>query len=142
MQSSRHHLRYIARSAAEVKIIADTIYKHLKNPPHFENPVIPTGAPADVSRRLGRRRPTTCAAPGTALHPQATNDQITGDQHGEIYNTTIAGTVHANQITLNSVLPVRGYPLPCHFREPSRKQNVRHGQHGRIRRSKVGSRQS
>lgn len=42
-------------------------------------------------------------------------DVVTGDQHGEIYNTTMSGWVHANDIALNSVLPVVGYLLPCHF---------------------------
>jgi hypothetical protein len=41
---------------------------------------------------------------------------VTGDQHGEIYNTTMSGEVHANEIALTSVLPVTGYPLTCHFK--------------------------
>jgi hypothetical protein len=43
-------------------------------------------------------------------------NQLTGEHHGEIYNTTLAGTIHANEIAMMSVLPVTGYPLPCRFK--------------------------
>lgn len=100
---------------AEVKIVADTIYKHLKNPPHFENPVVPTGTPAAVA---GDWAVTIHYVRGTGEQKfvlKQDGNAVTGDQHGEIYNTTMSGSVHANQIALNSVLPVVGYPLPCHF---------------------------
>lgn len=100
---------------AEVEIVADTIAKHLKNPPKFENPVVPTGTPASVS---GTWAVTIHYVRGTGEQQFVLNQDgnaLTGDQHGEIYNTTMSGAVHANEIALNSVLPVVGYPLPCHF---------------------------
>jgi len=100
---------------AEVKIVADTIYKHLKNPPHFENPVVPTGTPASVA---GTWAVTIHYLRGTGEQQfvlKQDGNAVTGDQHGEIYNTTMTGSVHANEVALNSVLPVVGYPLPCHF---------------------------
>jgi seryl-tRNA(Sec) selenium transferase len=115
MQSSVTIYCYIMTSA-EVKIVADTIYKLLKSPPHFENPVAPTGTPAEVA---GNWAVTVHYLLGTGEQHfvlKQQNDQVTGDHHGEIYNTTIAGTVHADQITLTSVLPVRGYPLTCRFK--------------------------
>jgi seryl-tRNA(Sec) selenium transferase len=100
---------------AEIKIVADTIYQHLKNPPHFENPVVPTGTPAAVA---GEWAVTIHYVRGTGEQKfvlKQDGNAVTGDQHGEIYNATMSGSVHANQIALNSVLPVVGYPLPCHF---------------------------
>jgi seryl-tRNA(Sec) selenium transferase len=100
---------------AEVKIVADTIYKHLKNPPHYADPVFPTGTPASVA---GDWAVTIHYLRGTGEQHfvlKQDGNSVTGDQHGEIYNTTMSGSVHADQIALNSVLPVVGYPLPCHF---------------------------
>ncbi|HEY0162613.1 MAG TPA: aminotransferase class V-fold PLP-dependent enzyme [Edaphobacter sp.] len=101
---------------AEVKIVADTIYQHLKNPPHFENPVVPSGTPAAVE---GSWAVTVHYLRGTGEQQfvlKQSGNQITGEHHGEIYNTTIAGTVHANEIAMMSTLPVTGYPLPCRFK--------------------------
>lgn len=115
MQSAVTLYCYIM-TPAEVKIVADAIYKHLKNPPHFDNPVVPTGSPASVA---GTWDVTVHYLRGTGeqqfILKQDTN-QITGEHHGEIYNTTIAGAVHANEIALTSTLPVRGYPLTCRFK--------------------------
>jgi seryl-tRNA(Sec) selenium transferase len=101
---------------AEVKIVADTIYRHLKNPPHFENPVVPSGAPASVA---GNWAVAIHYLRGTGEQQfvlQQEGNQIKGDHHGEIYNTTIAGAVHADEVAMMSVLPVIGYPLTCRFK--------------------------
>jgi seryl-tRNA(Sec) selenium transferase len=115
MQSSVTIYCYIM-TPAEVKIVADTIYNHLKNPPHFENPVVPTGTPASVE---GNWAVTIHYVRGTGEQQFALKqdgNQVTGEQHGEIYNTTIAGSVHANELALTSTLPVTGYPLTCRFK--------------------------
>jgi seryl-tRNA(Sec) selenium transferase len=115
MESSVSIYCYIM-TPAEVKIVADTIYKHLKNPPHFENPVVPTGAPASVA---GNWAVTVHYLRGTGEQQfvlKQDGNQLTGEHHGEIYNTTLAGTIHANEIAMMSVLPVTGYPLPCRFK--------------------------
>ncbi|MBS1799695.1 MAG: aminotransferase class V-fold PLP-dependent enzyme [Acidobacteria bacterium] len=101
---------------AEVKIVADTIYKHLKNPPHFENPVVPSGTPASVA---GDWEVTVHYVRGTGEQHfvlKQDGNSLTGEHHGEIYNTTIAGAVHGNEIALTSTLPVTGYPLTCRFK--------------------------
>jgi seryl-tRNA(Sec) selenium transferase len=115
MESSVTIFCYIM-TPAEVKIVADTIYKHLKNPPHFENPVVPVGAPAAVA---GSWAVTVHYVRGTGEQHfvlKQDGNQITGEHHGEIYNTTISGTVHANEIAMVSTLPVTGYPLTCRFK--------------------------
>jgi seryl-tRNA(Sec) selenium transferase len=101
---------------AEVKIVADTIHGILKNPPKFEDPVVPSGEPASVA---GNWAVTVHYLRGTGEQHFVLNqdgNQITGEQHGEIYNATLNGMVHANEIAMMSVLPVTGYPLACRFK--------------------------
>lgn len=43
-------------------------------------------------------------------------NSVTGEHHGELYNATFRGAVHADQIELISLLPVIGYPITCHFK--------------------------
>ena len=115
MESSVTIFCYIM-TPAEVKIVADTIYKHLKNPPHFSNPVVPTGAPASVA---GSWAVTVNYLRGTGEQQfvlKQDGNQLTGEHHGEIYNTTITGAVYANEIAMTSTLPVTGYPLTCRFK--------------------------
>jgi seryl-tRNA(Sec) selenium transferase len=115
MESSVTIFCYIM-TPAEVKIVADTIYQHLKNPPHFENPVVPTGAPVSVD---GSWAVTVHYLRGTGEQRfvlKQDGNQLTGEHHGEIYNTTISGIVHANEIAMVSTLPVTGYPLTCRFK--------------------------
>jgi hypothetical protein len=101
---------------AEVRIVADAIYEALTNPGQYEDPVVPAGAPASVAGNWA----------ATIHYLRGTGDQhfvlkqdgnnVTGEHHGEIYNATFQGTVHADQIALSSVLPVTGYPITCHFK--------------------------
>lgn len=101
---------------AEVKIVADTIHGILKSPPKFQDPVVPSGAPAQVA---GDWAVTIHYLRGTGeqhfVLKQDGND-VTGEHHGEIYNATLKGSVHANEVAMMSVLPVIGYPLPCRFK--------------------------
>lgn len=100
----------------EVKIVGDAIHNALTNPPHFENPVVPTGAPASVA---GTWDVTIHYIRGTGeQHFELKQDgnTITGDHKGEIYNAEFKGTVHADEIDMVSVLPVTGYPVTCHFK--------------------------
>jgi len=100
----------------EVQIVAHTIYKYLKNPPHFENPGLPVGPSAAVT---GKWAVTIHYLRGTGEQEfllRQDGVQVSGEHHGEIYDTTISGTVNGNAIALTSVLPVIGYPLTCRFK--------------------------
>jgi hypothetical protein len=101
---------------AEVKIVADAIHEALTHPGHYENPVVPTGTPASVA---GNWAVTIHYLRGTGeqhfVLKQEGND-LTGKHHGEFYNATFQGSVHADQVALTSVLPVTGYPITCHFK--------------------------
>ncbi|HZY62158.1 MAG TPA: aminotransferase class V-fold PLP-dependent enzyme [Edaphobacter sp.] len=100
----------------EVKIVGDAIHNALTNPPHFENPVVPTGAPASVA---GTWDVTIHYIRGTGEQHfvlKQDGNNVTGDHKGEIYNAEFKGTVHADEIDMVSVLPVTGYPVTCHFK--------------------------
>jgi seryl-tRNA(Sec) selenium transferase len=101
---------------AEVKIVADSIHDALTNPGVYPDPVVPAGAPASVA---GSWAVTIHYVRGTGeqkfVLTQSGND-VTGEQHGEIYRATFKGSVHADEIALMSTLPVTGYPLPCSFK--------------------------
>ena len=101
---------------AEVKIVADAIYAALSHPPHYADPVVPTGTPASVA---GNWVVTIHYLRGTGEQHFALKQDgnvLTGDHHGELYNATFHGSVHADRIEMTSVLPVVGYPLACRFK--------------------------
>jgi seryl-tRNA(Sec) selenium transferase len=101
---------------AEVRIVADAIYEALTKPGQYEDPVVPTGAPASVA---GNWAATIHYLRGTGDQRfvlKQDGNKVTGEHHGEIYNATFQGTVHAGQIALTSVLPVTGYPITCDFK--------------------------
>ena len=68
MQSTLTLYCYIM-TPAEVQIVGDTLYRHLKNPPHFENPVIPTGDPGTCRGQLGCHRTLSPRNGRAALRP-------------------------------------------------------------------------
>lgn len=100
----------------EDRIIANAIYEALTNPGHYENPVIPAGAPASVQG----------AWTVTIQYPRGTGEQkftleqsgndLTGTHDGEIYNAKFTGTIHANQIELHSNMEVGGNAIPWTFK--------------------------
>ncbi|WP_130417890.1 aminotransferase class V-fold PLP-dependent enzyme [Edaphobacter modestus] len=115
MDSSVTIFGYIM-TPAEVKIVADAIYHALKNPPHYEDPVVPAATPASVE---GNWAVTVHYLRGIGeqhLVIKQVGNNLTGEHHGEIYNTTLTGSIHANEIAFISVLPVTGYPLTCRFK--------------------------
>jgi seryl-tRNA(Sec) selenium transferase len=109
---------------AEVKIVADAIHEALTHPGHYENPVVPTGAPVSVA---GNWAVTIHYLRGTGeqhfVLKQEGND-VTGEHHGELYNASFQGSVHADQVALTSVLPVTGYPITCHFKGTVQGNNM------------------
>jgi len=102
--------------AGEERIVADAIYEALTKPGHYEDRVIPTGAPAQLqgswavsiqySRGIGEQRFTL----------EQSGNQLTGTQHGEIYSTDLTGVIHASQVELHSVMQVSGNVIPWTFK--------------------------
>ncbi|MBS1798627.1 MAG: PLP-dependent transferase [Acidobacteria bacterium] len=115
MESSVSVMPYMM-DPGEDKIIADAIYEALTKPGHYENPVIPTGEPAKVS---GDWAVTIDYPRGTgeqkfSLH-QSGND-VTGEQVGEIYKTSMKGSIHADQLELHSGMAVGGNTIMWTFK--------------------------
>ncbi len=100
----------------EVKIVSDSIYQLLKNPPHFENPVVPTGEPASIAGNWAVEIHYLRGTGEQRFVLQQNGNSVTGEHHGELYNATFRGTVHADQVALTSRLPITGYPITCNFK--------------------------
>ena len=115
MKSSLTIMPYMMNPGDE-RIIADAIYEGLSKPGHYEDPVIPTGAPAPVQgswavtiqylRGVGEQKFTL---------EQSGND-LTGTHAGEIYNSKLKGVIHADQIELHSRMEVPGNVIPWTFK--------------------------
>jgi uncharacterized pyridoxal phosphate-dependent enzyme len=100
----------------EDRIIANAIYEGLTKPGHYENPVIPSGAPAPVD---GTWVVTIQYPRGTGeqkFKVEQHGDVLSGTQNGEIYNATLKGAIHANQIELRSNMVVPGNLIPWTFK--------------------------
>jgi len=123
MKSSVTIMPYMM-DAGEDRIIANAIYEALTKPGHYENPVIPTGELAAVQgawavtiqypRGIGEQ---------TFTLEQSGND-LTGEQKGEIYNATLKGAIHANQIELRSNMAVGGNSIPWSFKGTVEGSNI------------------
>ena len=100
----------------EDRIIANAIYEALTKPGPYENPVIPSGTPVPVQgtwavtiqypRGIGEQKFTL----------EQNGNNLTGTQNGEIYNAKFKGTIHANQIELQSNMEVGGNTIPWTFK--------------------------
>ena len=100
----------------EDRIIANAIYEGLTKPGHYENPVIPSGAPAPVQ---GAWAVTIQYPRGTGEQKfmlEQTGNELSGMQNGEIYNANLKGVIHANQIELRSNMQVPGNSIPWTFK--------------------------
>jgi seryl-tRNA(Sec) selenium transferase len=97
------------------EIIAAEVKKVLLNPGHHEAPVIPQGAAANID---GNWAVTIHYLRGTGEQHftlKADGNKVTGEQKGEYFDSTFTGSIHANEIRLESVLPVISWPVHCHF---------------------------
>jgi seryl-tRNA(Sec) selenium transferase len=115
MKSSLTIMPYMM-NPGDHRIIADAIYEGLSNPAHYENPVIPTGTPAQVQgswavtiqylRGVGEQKFTL----------EQNGNDLTGAHAGEIYNSKIKGMIHSDQIELHSRMEVPGNVIPWTFK--------------------------
>lgn len=100
----------------EDKVVADAIYEGLTKPGHYDDPIIPSGTPAQIegkwavtiqySRGVGEQRFTLSQSGNT----------LTGTQHGELYQAEMKGSIHATQVELHSVMAVSGNVIPWTFK--------------------------
>ncbi len=115
MKSSISVMPYMM-DPGEDRIIANALYEALSKPGHYENPVVPTGAPAQIQgawavtiqypRGMGEQKFTL----------EQSGNALTGTQKGEIYNANLRGAVHADQIELHSSMGVGGNTIHWTFK--------------------------
>ncbi len=115
MQSSLTIMPYMM-APGEDKIVADAIYEGLTHPGHYENPVIPQGAPVQIA---GNWTVEIKYLRGTGIQHftlQQDGDQLTGMQVGEIHQAALKGIVHADHVELTSDMAVPGNSIFWNFR--------------------------
>jgi uncharacterized pyridoxal phosphate-dependent enzyme len=115
MQSSIAIMPYMM-AAGEERIVADALYAALTQPGHYEDPVVPQGAPAQLAgtwaveikykRGIGEQRFTL----------KQVGNVLTGSQSGEVYQAELMGTIHADHVELTSEMAVSGNSIPWTFR--------------------------
>lgn len=96
-------------------VVAEAIYRTLSKPPAFSAPAIPQGTPASIAgiwnvtlrylRGQGSQR---------FLLEQSAN-QVSGAHQGEIYNGNLQGSVHADQVSFRSEMPLGWNTIHYHF---------------------------
>jgi uncharacterized pyridoxal phosphate-dependent enzyme len=114
MQSSITLMPYMMDPGEEVPL-ANALYKHLSNPGHYPNPVVPSGTPAPVGGTWQVRIEYPCGIGEQHFTLHQDGNTVTGDQKGEIFNASLHGTVHGDQIKLSSTMPTNGYQIHWTF---------------------------
>ena len=92
----------------EDRIIADAIYAALTNPGHYDNPVLPTGAPASLA---GHWAVTIQYLHGQGLQKlvvEQSGGTLSGMQHGELYSGKLEGQVHGDHVAMRTMMLVPG----------------------------------
>lgn len=102
--------------AGEERIVADAIYEGLSRPGHYDDPVVSTGATAQVqgtwavtiqySRGTGEQH-FTLVQNGNAL---------SGEQQGELFKAQLSGNIQADRIELHSAMAVSGNEVTWTFK--------------------------
>jgi len=99
----------------DYKIVADAVSQHMRNPGHFDKAPVYKGPMAAMD---GTWDVTIDYVRGTGhqkLILQQNGTKLTGDQHGEIFNAPLHGTVDADHVTLTSMVMTPGWHVPYTF---------------------------
>jgi uncharacterized pyridoxal phosphate-dependent enzyme len=115
MESSIGIMPYMM-DPGEDKIVADAIYAALTNPGHYENPIIPSGAPAQIEGKWAVMIHYLRGEGEQQFTLTQSGNEITGKHDGEIYHADLKGEVHATQVELHSVMAVSGNVIPWTFK--------------------------
>lgn len=108
----------------EDRILADAIFKVLSNPGNNPNPVVPGGAPAAVAGNWAVTIQYTCGMGEQSFVLKQEGNTLTGNHKGEIYNATLQGSIHGDQIKLQSHMPVPGNTIHWTFEGSVRGNNA------------------
>jgi len=99
----------------EDRIIADAMHAALTNPGHYDNPVVPAGKPAAIG---GAWAVTVQYLRGEGMQKltlEQSGGEVTGMQHGELYNGALQGRVRGDTVELRSVMEVPGNDIHWTF---------------------------
>jgi L-seryl-tRNA(Ser) seleniumtransferase len=114
MQSSVSITPYMMMPGDD-KIVADRLYAALSKPPKFENPVVPSGAPAEVA---GQWDVTIEYGRGSAVHTvvlEQDGTKLTGTHRGEYVQGNVTGAVAADTVHFRSSQRIEGTRLSYDF---------------------------
>ena len=118
----------------EDSILADALFKVLSNPGHYPNPVVPGGTPAAIGGNWAVSIHYSCGTGEQHFALKQDGNALTGDHKGEIYNGTLQGSVHGDQVKLQSNMAVPGNGIHWSFegsvRGNSMSGNVNMGEYG------------
>jgi uncharacterized pyridoxal phosphate-dependent enzyme len=115
MESSVGVMPYMM-DPGEAVIVANAIHEILTHPGQHENPVVPSGAPASVDGKWTISIQYSRGAAEQHLTLVQAGNELTGEQVGELYKTTLKGTIHGDQIELKSAMPVSGNTIDWSFK--------------------------
>jgi hypothetical protein len=99
----------------EDRIIADAIHAALTNPGHYDNPVVPAGAPAAIGGTWAVTIQYLRGQGEQKLLIEQSGGTVTGMHHGELYSGRLRGQVHGDMIELRTVMDVPGNPINWTF---------------------------
>ncbi len=94
--------------AGEEHIIADAIYEGLTKPGHYQDPVLPSGAPATVQGKWAVAIRYLRGVGEQQFTLQQKGNELSGTQQGELYGAALKGAIHGGQIELRSTMAVPG----------------------------------
>jgi len=94
--------------AGDERVLADALFKVFSNPGHHPNPVLPGGTPAAMAGTWAVSIKYPCGTGEQHFTLKQDGNNVTGDHKGEIYNGTVQGTIHGDQLTLRSNMVVPG----------------------------------
>jgi seryl-tRNA(Sec) selenium transferase len=99
----------------EAPIIADAMHAVLSKPGHYDNPVVPTGAPASIEGNWAVSIHYLRGEGAQKFVLRQTGGAVNGMHHGEHYEGRLHGKVEAGQVELRSVMEVPGNPIHWTF---------------------------
>jgi uncharacterized pyridoxal phosphate-dependent enzyme len=90
------------------RVLGDTLFKIFSSPGHYPNPVLPSGTPAAMAGNWAVSIQYTSGRGEQHFALKQDGNSVTGEHKGEIYNGTMQGTIHGDQLRLQSNMVVPG----------------------------------
>ena len=108
----------------EERIVADALYHGLSNPISYQDPIVPSGTPAQIQGKWAVSIQYLRGVGEQQFDLEQSGNNLTGTQHGELYKAELKGSIHAAQIELRSAMAVSGNEIEWTFRGEVRDSNI------------------